>query len=331
MDHPRRLSLLVTSPRVAPGLLSHQAWQALEDADQVCARGSADSPLIEVVRGAGIHVRLLDGSDASELAQALIGEAETGTVIWIGSSDADPGLSEALAHRLTAMEEPPELEMLIGSWDVPGSRLLDAVAVMDRLRSPGGCPWDANQTHQSLTPYLIEETYECLEALETQDQDHVVEELGDVLLQVLFHARIGEEDEQTFDVDDVAAALVDKLIRRHPHVFAGGSASTPGEVESSWQDLKAAEKPERERLLDGIPQGMPELARANTFVGRLVRAGHTAWLADAVARTAGTGSEGEYASQLLDIVVEAHQHAVDPSAALRSALRSIESRAQDLR
>lgn len=330
MDRPRRLSLLVTSPRVAPGLLSHQAWQAVSAADQVCALSAADNPLVDVVTAAGIAVDLVDALDAGGLAAHLLDEAETGTVIWIGSPDADPGLSQALAHRLATHEDPPELEMLIGSWDVPGSRLLDAVAVMDRLRSPGGCPWDATQTHQSLTPYLIEEIYECLEAIEAGDQDHIIEELGDVLLQVLFHARIGEEDEQTFDIDDVAASLVDKLIRRHPHVFAGDSASTADEVESSWQDLKHAEKPERAHLLDGIPPGMPELARASKITGRLVRAGQSEWLAQAVSDTARTGAEGEYAARLLDIVVEARKHALDPSAALRSALRSIEARGRDL-
>ncbi len=344
MDHPRRLSLLVTSPRVAPGLLSHQAWHALGAADRVWARGSTDHsaphhPLLDVVTDAGVDVQLVDEPEATVLGRLLLGEAESGTVIWIGSPDADPGLSEALAQGLTAMEDPPELEMLIGSWDVPGSRLLDAVTVMDRLRSPGGCPWDAAQTHPSLTPYLVEETYELLEALEDGERDHVVEELGDVLLQVLFHARVAEEaDDDTstegaaeaFDIDDVAAALVDKLVRRHPHVFAHGTASTPGEVESSWQELKAAEKPEREHLLDGIPAGMPELARASKIAGRLVRAGHASWLQDTVAQTATTGVEGEHAAHLLATVLEAERRSVDPSAALRSALRTIEARARSL-
>ena len=114
---------------------------------------------------------------------------------------------------------------------------------MDRLRSPGGCPWDRAQTHTSLVPYLVEEAHEAAEALESGDRDHMVEELGDVLLQVAFHARVAEEDpEAPFDIDDVAAGIVAKLVRRHPHVFAGGSASTPGEVETSWEAIKAAEQ-----------------------------------------------------------------------------------------
>src|SRR5205807_6093040 len=106
---------------------------------------------------------------------------------------------------------------------VTGRRLVDAVAVMNRLRSPGGCPWDAEQTHDSLRQYLIEETYELLEAIEDGDRALLREELGDVLLQVLFHARIAAEDAvDPFGVDEVAADLVGKLVGRHPHVFAGG-------------------------------------------------------------------------------------------------------------
>jgi len=116
---------------------------------------------------------------------------------------------------------------------------------MDRLRSPGGCPWDAEQTHESLAKYLLEEAEETVEAIESGDRSHLAEELGDVLLQVLFHARVAEdaEDEaERFDVDDVAAGLVAKLVRRHPHVFADGDASTPEEVEAAWARIKAEEK-----------------------------------------------------------------------------------------
>jgi NTP pyrophosphatase (non-canonical NTP hydrolase) len=109
-----------------------------------------------------------------------------------------------------------------------GAALLDLVAVMDRLRSPGGCPWDAEQTHASLVPYLVEETYEAVEAIESGERDHMAEELGDVLLQVVFHARVAQEDEVApFDIDDVAAGIAAKLRRRHPHVFGDVVADTP--------------------------------------------------------------------------------------------------------
>ena len=154
---------------------------------------------------------------------------------------------------------------------------------MDRLRSPGGCPWDAEQTHESLAPYLLEEAHEAVEAMETGDRTHLVEELGDVL-QVVFHARVGQEDpDSPFDIDDIAAALVAKLVRRHPHVFADGDAATASEVESRWEEIKSEEKPARERLLDGVPAGMPALARAEKAFSRARKRGGSAEL-DAVPR-----------------------------------------------
>jgi len=166
---------------------------------------------------------------------------------------------------------------------VPGSTLLDVVAVMDRLRSPGGCPWDAEQTHASLTRYLLEETYEVLDAvaaLQAGDAGadaELADELGDVLLQVVFHARVAAE-RGAFDVDDVAAGLVDKLTRRHPHVFADERVRTDDRgmsgdaVQARWDELKATEKPDRGPV-DGIPNHLPALARADKLLARLERAG----------------------------------------------------------
>ncbi|MBK5249611.1 MAG: hypothetical protein JJE50_09290, partial [Actinomycetales bacterium] len=151
----------------------------------------------------------------------------------------------------------------------PGAALLDAVAVMDRLRSPGGCPWDAEQTHASLARYAIEEAHEVAEAAESGDARALLEELGDLLLQVLFHARVAQEadDGAAFDIDDVARALVTKLTARHPHVFAarhphvfaadgGGEPPaeplTAAEVNVRWDAIKAAEKGRRS-VLDGVP------------------------------------------------------------------------------
>lgn len=156
----------------------------------------------------------------------------------------------------------------------PGARLLDAVAVMDRLRSSGGCPWDAEQTHETLRRYLVEECYELLDALASGVREDVVEELGDVLLQVLFHARIADG----FTVDEVAAALVAKLVHRHPHVFAGAGSSTTEAVPSSaaqelrWDELKAVEK-QRSSAVDGVALAQPALALAAKLVARATRAG----------------------------------------------------------
>src|SRR5919198_4050849 len=134
---------------------------------------------------------------------------------------------------------------LIGTPRPPGAGLLDAAAVMDRLRSPGGCPWDAEQTHESLRQYLVEECYELLEAIEDGDRAALREELGDVLLQVLFHSRVAQESpDDPFSIDDVAAELVAKLVGRHPHVFAGGDPAVRDarSQENRWEQLKQQEK-----------------------------------------------------------------------------------------
>jgi XTP/dITP diphosphohydrolase len=193
-----------------------------------------------------------------------------------------------------------------------GARLLEAVRVMDRLRSPGGCPWDAEQTHSSLAPYLLEEAYETLEAIENADLPALREELGDLLLQVLFHARLAEEAEpgRRFDIDDVAGDLVGKLTRRHPHVFADVAADTAEQVASNWEDIKRAEK-RRESATDGIPFGQPALSLAAKLVSRSQRAGLDAPL------PAGDG----IGAKLLALVGEAVQAGLDPELELRRAAR----------
>ncbi len=155
----------------------------------------------------------------------------------------------------------------------PGTGLLEAVAVMDRLRSPGGCPWDAEQTHDSLKQYLVEECFELLEAIEDGDRVALREELGDVLLQVLFHARVAQEHPDSFTIDDVAAELVAKLVGRHPHVFAGGDPAVrdANTQQHRWEELKQQEK-RRESSVDGVAMGQPALALAAKLVQRTTRA-----------------------------------------------------------
>ncbi|QIM21693.1 MazG family protein [Phycicoccus sp. HDW14] len=270
-----RLGLVVTSPRVAPGLLSHAAWSAVAGADRRLAR-SADEPLVEALTDAGVEVECVGDVAPAALARQLVDLAGSVSVVWLGSSDADPGLSDAVAAEVSRLEVPPDVELVVGSWDVQGGRLLDVVAAMDRLRSPGGCPWDAEQTHASLAPYLVEEAHEVLEAIDTGDPRLLAEELGDVLLQVVFHARVAEDaGEDGFDVDTVAGLLVDKLVRRHPHVFADGDASTPEEVEQEWERIKGEEKAGAyaEDLLHGVPGSLPPELAATKVLARVRRRG----------------------------------------------------------
>lgn len=256
------LTLLVSSPRVAPGLLSREAWRTLDrvSGNGAVLAGDLDDPLAGAVMAEGVEVTSVGDAlgHPDRTAVRLVEATADGDVVWLGSADGDPGLSDALAAEVSRHQDPPQVEVLVGSWDVPGGRLLDAVAVMDRLRSEGGCPWDREQTHTSLLPYLAEEAGEAAEAiaaLQTPEGhvEDVADELGDVLFQVLFHARVGAEGTTPvagedgaswppFDIDDVAATLVAKLVRRHPHVFGDSDASTPEEVQAQWQEIKAAER-----------------------------------------------------------------------------------------
>jgi len=200
----------------------------------------------------------------------------------------------------------------------PGEALLDLVTVMDRLRSPGGCPWDAEQTHQSLARYLLEEAYEVLEALDSGDRDHLREELGDLLLQVVFHARVAAEDaDDPWDVDDVARDIVSKLVRRHPHVFDDATAADAAAVEVGWERQKAVEKG-RTSLLDGVPPTLPALARADKVLGRLARSD--------LAVEPVPGDDDSLGARLMELVVEARAAGIDPEAALRSSLADLAAR-----
>jgi XTP/dITP diphosphohydrolase len=206
---------------------------------------------------------------------------------------------------------------VIGSARPAGAGLVAAATVMDRLRSPGGCPWDAEQTHESLRRYLLEETYELLDAIDTGDREAFREELGDVLLQVLFHARIAAEDPSApFDIDDVAAELAAKLIRRHPHVFDDDdSVHDASSQERRWEQLKAAEK-KRTSIVDGVALGQPALSLVAVLARRAARAG--------LHPSAELGEDG-VGEQLFAIAAKAAVSGEDPELALRAVARRFAS------
>lgn len=205
----------------------------------------------------------------------------------------------------------------------PGERFLDLVEVMDRLRSPGGCPWDARQTHASLVEYLIEEAYETVEAIEDGDDAALREELGDVLLQVVFHSRIAQ-DAAGWNIDDVADGIITKLIHRHPHVFADVTAETAEEVEANWHRLKAQEKG-RESVTDGIPRNLPALLLASKVLQR------TREFKDALSSNPQAPAASEAMTSVTDeaslgdllfaITAQARERGLDSEAALRDAAR----------
>jgi len=221
-----------------------------------------------------------------------------------------------------------------------GAALLRLVEVMDTLRV--SCPWDAKQTHESLAPYLLEECYEALEALETGESAALRDELGDVLLQVVFHARVAAErtDGTGFTIDDVAAGIVEKLIRRHPHVFGDVQVSGPEDVKRNWDAIKAAERGGQggalPTALGSVPFGQPALSLAAQLQRRAERAGAPAELtdlagaaddpADGAADGRGADDVSEIGAALFSLVARARAAGVDPELELRAAARSYRER-----
>lgn len=210
----------------------------------------------------------------------------------------------------TPVEPHPALDALIG--------------VMARLRAPGGCAWDAEQTHESLTKYLIEEAHELVDAIEHGTRDDLLEELGDVLYQVLFHADIAAADPvDPFTIDDVAARSMRKMVGRHPHVFADVVADTADEVSANWETWKAAEKPARTSVLDGLPGGLPALVRADKVLSKGDAFGVVP--SSPPRETADPADERALGEQLLHLVAVARERGWDAERALRTATRDLEA------
>ncbi|MFB7251971.1 MazG family protein [Microbacterium sp. NPDC056234] len=203
--------------------------------------------------------------------------------------------------------------------------LRDAAETMRAVRDR--CVWSQQITHRDLVPYLIEESHEVIDAVEVGDRAELREELGDLLWQVLFHAAIAAQDpDEPFDIDDVARTLTEKMVRRHPHVFADAVATTPEEVLVHWNAAKAAEKRERTSVLDGVPSGMPGLARAQKVLGRaasVLPEGVTGETREPPA------SEAELGDALLALVAQARENGWDAERALRERIRVLEDEVRE--
>jgi XTP/dITP diphosphohydrolase len=218
--------ILVLSPRIPVGLMTAAAWDAVRAASSVVA--ATDGPHVQALREAGVSV--------------TVGPRPAGDGIWIpepGDTSWAHDVAEAMLEG--SIDDDGEIELITGSFDPPGAKFVDLVEVMRRLRRD--CAWTREQTHASLAPYLAEETQETLEAIESGDLDHLREEMGDILMQVVFHAEVAEG----WDVDDVAAGITEKLIRRNPHVFPASDgtvsdAFTIDEIAAQWERIKAEEK-----------------------------------------------------------------------------------------
>lgn len=197
-----------------------------------------------------------------------------------------------------------------------GSQLQRLVEVMDTLRSPGGCPWDAVQTHESLLKYLLEESYEFVDAVQSGNRIDMREELGDVLLQVYFHARMAQEHpSDPFSIEDVAQGIADKLIRRHPHVFAGLEVRDSEEIIENWEEIKKKEK-RRTSPLDGVAMAQPALPLVEKLLYRAEKYNVDVTTPGSVSLE-GTADEGAVGQALLAVIAWAHSNGIDAEAALR--------------
>ncbi|MGK5114954.1 MULTISPECIES: MazG family protein [unclassified Geodermatophilus] len=286
------VALAVTVSPSLPGLLGPAGWRALAgDRPVVALPGAAATA--QALRAAGWRVE-----DVPDAVAAAAHPDEVVALVSGEAVDAD--------------------EVVDGAPLPPGARLLDVVAVMDRLRSPGGCPWDAEQTHSSLRGYLLEEAHEAYDAIVDDDAAAMREELGDVLLQVVFHARVAAEadPDRRFTIDEVAGDLVDKLVRRHPHVFGDAGPRDVAQVEAGWEEIKKAEK-QRRSPTEGVARSQPAASWGAALIRRAGRAGlPVPEPAELSAR-----SPEELGERLLAVVSGAAQRGWDVEDALREAVR----------
>jgi XTP/dITP diphosphohydrolase len=291
------VALAVVVHPALPGLLGPAAWRALSGGRPVVALPGA---------AAAADALRADGWAVDDVPDAAAAAVRPDSVVALV-----PAGTEVDAGEVVDAPVPP------------GAGLLDVVRVMDVLRSPGGCPWDAEQTHASLRGYLLEEAHEAYDAIVDDDAAAMREELGDVLLQVVFHARVAAEAtaDRRFDVDGVAGDLVEKLVRRHPHVFGnavgtGGRAVDVAQVEAGWEQIKQAEK-QRRSPTEGVSRSQPAAAWGAALVRRAGRAGLPT---PEPAELTSTSPE-ELGERLLSVVTAAEQRGWDLEDALREAVR----------
>lgn len=346
-----RLLLVDTSDQL-PGLLPLHAWSALMSSELVVV-GDPEHPFLPHLELAELRCEVVAADDDAALsrhdllsgltprdkrrAERVVDRArEVGVAAYLFG----PADTEAFTRTLgmEAARAGVEVEVVYFGVAPKGLALLDLVRVEERLRGPDGCPWDRQQTHASLARYAVEEVYELLEAIAADDADAIREELGDVLLQVVFHAQIADDDGR-FTIDDVARGIADKLVRRHPHVFADVQVADADEVMANWEELKAAEKPERSGVFDGVPSAQPALGYAAKLQSRAARAGFD-W-ADAAAADQvhlelvelaeapdDATAQRVLGDLLFSVVALARRRGIDPEMALRGAARRFRERVE---
>lgn len=347
--HPRLV--LIDTVDQLPGLLPLHAWSALSSTDLVLL-GDPDHPMADHLANADLRHEVVPEPDAPAALSRrdLLGGVdplqrarvswivdrvrETGAVAYLYGATDTEAFTRALG--MEAARSQVEVEVVYFGVTPTGVALLELVQVEQRLRGPDGCPWDREQDHETLARHAVEEVYELLEAIAAGDDAHIAEELGDVLLQVVFHAQIAADDGR-FDIDAVARGIVAKLVRRHPHVFADATAHDAASVMARWEELKAEEKPDRAGVFDGIVDGQPAIPLAIAVQQRAAARGFV-WRdgdgALAAVREELAGLEqAESAHQahelgelLMAVVAVARQLDIDPELALRAGASRFRAR-----
>ena len=345
-----RVVLVASSPRL-PLLFPPQTWRALDAARPVWVLGD-DHPSLPALEVAEIPWQVLAPAEDTGPAGRdllLVGQGLDLDAVAKARRQADALLDHARRDGTATLLLPPvndgplvqlvadraarghiEVEAVYPVGEPKGAALLDLVATETRLRGPDGCPWDREQTHASLARHLVEEAYEVLDAIEEGDPEHLREELGDLLLQVVFHAQLAE-DAGDFDVDGVARAITEKLVRRHPHVFGDLQVASAGEVVRNWEAIKREEEGRTDPLA-GIPSALPALQLAAKLQKRApgglpAEAGSAARVRerlDELAGAAGAGAERleeAVGALLFEVVALARASGVEPEAALRRTAR----------
>jgi MazG family protein len=295
-------------------LLTLGEWYELSARERVLFE-RPEHPLRAKLEAQGVAVEALDAEpDAASGGCALVAEPDSARIVELARRGADVVVpAAAVPDALTAAHAAPIVRRA-------GHALAGLVAIMARLRSEDGCPWDREQSHSSLEVHLLEETYEVLDAIEGGDPAELCEELGDLLLQVAFHARIAEQ-EGAFDLAAVAEAIVSKLLRRHPHVFGEGAVSGAADVVSNWEAIKSDEK-RRTGALDGIPRALPALLAAYKTQKRAARAGFEADEAEArraLTQALDSAAPDAVGEALFWVVALARARGLDPETSLRRA------------
>jgi XTP/dITP diphosphohydrolase len=349
-----RVVLVASSPRL-PLLFPPQTWRALDAARPVWLldAGHPSLPALEVAEIPWQVLAPADDTGPAGRDLLLVGQGLDMEAVALARRQADALLDHARRDGSATLLLPPvndgplvqlvadraarshiEVEAVYPVGEPKGAALLDLVATETRLRGPGGCPWDREQTHASLARHLVEEAYEVLDAIEEGDPTHLREELGDLLLQVVFHAQLAE-DAGDFDVDGVARAITEKLVRRHPHVFGDLRVGSAGEVVRNWEAIKRQEEGRTDPLA-GIPSALPALQLAAKLQKRAPEGGLGGGagspgtvrerLDQVVATTDPERLDRAVGELLFEVVALARSRGVEPEAALRATARRFRAR-----